>query len=164
MKFYMNSMGSLSNWSRQKSGAAVDGNYENKKYTLTDCHAHLLCFDNFPRVYPNYLSNASIFFTFCFWAFYLCQYYVKLIIVSKATISKAGGLLTIFDLDRGTWQVCPLSSLLLAMAIEPLAVFIGSSQVLPQKVFKYGEVHEKIMLYADYTRHHLLLSPGGYGD
>lgn len=74
--------------------------------------------------------------------------WVKLLYASpKATIRMSGRMSHAFALGRGTRQGCPLSPLLFAIAIEPLAAVVRASQQITG--FKYGDLHEKIMLYAD---------------
>lgn len=52
-----------------------------------------------------------------------------------------------FGMGRGTRQGCPLSPLLFAIAIEPLAALLRECPQI--NGFKYGDLHESIMLYAD---------------
>lgn len=64
-----------------------------------------------------------------------------------ARILVNGMLSESFDLGRGTRQGCPLSPLLFAIAIEPLAILLRSSDQV--RGFEYGTLHEKVALYAD---------------
>lgn len=58
-----------------------------------------------------------------------------------------GSLSSSFLLHRGTRQGCPLSPLLFALAVEPLAMMIREN---PAIVGLYrGQLEEKISLYAD---------------
>ncbi len=50
-------------------------------------------------------------------------------------------------MHRGTRQGCPLSPLLFAMAIEPLAEAIRSAPSISG--LQIGYIHHKIALYAD---------------
>lgn len=50
-----------------------------------------------------------------------------------------------FALGRGTRQGCPLSPLLFAIAIEPLAAVVRATPGITG--LRYGDLHEKIMLY-----------------
>uniref|UniRef100_A0A803JF55 Reverse transcriptase domain-containing protein n=1 Tax=Xenopus tropicalis TaxID=8364 RepID=A0A803JF55_XENTR len=67
----------------------------------------------------------------------------------KATIRVNGILSPTISLTRGTRQGCPLSPLLFALAIEPMAIAIRHSQQVKGLVYK--TIEEKISLYADDT-------------
>lgn len=67
----------------------------------------------------------------------------------KAVIREAGRLSPCFDLHRGTRQGYPLSPLLFALAIEPMVALIRANPKICG--FKYGELHEKLLLYTDDT-------------
>lgn len=74
--------------------------------------------------------------------------WVKLLYCSpQAAIREAGHISAPFTLHRGTQQGCPLSPLLFAIAIEPMAALIRANQGLCS--FQYREIREKFMLYAD---------------
>lgn len=68
---------------------------------------------------------------------------------SKAVIREAGRLSPCFDLHRGTRQGCPISPLLFALAIQPMVALIRANPRICG--FKYGELHEKLMLYMNDT-------------
>lgn len=63
------------------------------------------------------------------------------------SIREGGRLLPAFRLGWGTRQGCPLSLLLFALAIEPLAAMIREDDEI--KDFEYKELREKITIYAD---------------
>lgn len=67
----------------------------------------------------------------------------------QAAIRAFGTLSHGFALRRGTRQGCPLSPLLFALAIEPLATEIRANSHIVG--FCYGTLQEKVMLYADDT-------------
>lgn len=58
-----------------------------------------------------------------------------------------------FDLHRGTRQGCPLSPALFALAVEPMAILLGSSSMV--RGISIGPVEEKMSLYVDDTRLYL---------
>lgn len=78
----------------------------------------------------------------------LGQAWVKLLYTSpQAPIRVADRMSPAFALGRGIRQGCPLSHLLFAIAIEPLAALVRVSTLV--RGFQYGALHKKIMLYAD---------------
>lgn len=67
----------------------------------------------------------------------------------KATIKVNGIISPPFHLTRGTQQGCPISPLLFAMSIEPMALAIRH---YPQvRRFLYKTLEENILMYADDT-------------
>lgn len=66
-----------------------------------------------------------------------------------SAIQEEGRISPSFSLHKGTRQGCPLSPLLFALAIEPMAAFIRSDNLI--QGLHYGELHEKRMMYADDT-------------
>lgn len=66
-----------------------------------------------------------------------------------AAIREGGRISSPFKLYRGTRQGCPLSPLLFAMAIEPLAATVRANPLI--QGFKYGDIQEKVIMYADDT-------------
>lgn len=60
-----------------------------------------------------------------------------------------GDISEYFKLFRGTWQGCPLSPLLFALALELLAIHVRASQDIIG--FRRGINHDVISLYADDT-------------
>lgn len=74
--------------------------------------------------------------------------WVQLLYQGPTARIRANGLTsTPFALQRGTRQGCPLSPLLFAIAIEPLACSIRESPRLTG--FRVGHIEERISLYAD---------------
>lgn len=67
----------------------------------------------------------------------------------QAVITEAGHISLPFQLHRGTRPGCPLSPLLFAIAIEPMAAQIRANTHI--RGFQHAEIHEKLMLYADDT-------------
>ncbi len=65
----------------------------------------------------------------------------------KASIITNNIVSSSFDLHRGTRQGCPLSPLLFAIAIEPLAIYIRQNEKI-HGVYLWKN-QQKIMLYAD---------------
>lgn len=64
-------------------------------------------------------------------------------------VSTNGWLSPTFSLYRGTRQGCPLSPLLFALAVEPLAVRLRSEPNI--RGFRLSPLHEKVSMYADDT-------------
>lgn len=67
--------------------------------------------------------------------------------VPQACIQINGAISEYFSLTRGTRQGCPLSPLLFALAIEPLAIAIKQITII--RGFERGGKEDKISLYAD---------------
>lgn len=67
----------------------------------------------------------------------------------RASVLTNGVLSQSFELGRGTRQGCPLSPLIFALALEPLAVAIRKDSNFPG--IQIGESTHKIMMYADDT-------------
>lgn len=63
------------------------------------------------------------------------------------TVLTTGFRSDFFPMYRGTRQGCPLSPLLFAIAMEPLAEAIRSATSIPG--LQIGHIHHKIALYAD---------------
>lgn len=66
---------------------------------------------------------------------------------SKANIYTNGIQSNFFSLSRGNCQGCPLSALLFVIAIEPLSIYLRSSQIY-REVTRSG-IELKLSLYAD---------------
>uniref|UniRef100_A0A669DKG7 Reverse transcriptase domain-containing protein n=1 Tax=Oreochromis niloticus TaxID=8128 RepID=A0A669DKG7_ORENI len=74
--------------------------------------------------------------------------WVKLLYSSPSTcIRTNNNLFSPFPLERGTRQGCPLSPLLFAIAIEPLAIWLRSEDRF-KGITRFGVTH-KLSLYAD---------------
>lgn len=74
--------------------------------------------------------------------------WIKLLYGSPlASVSTNGIKSPPFTLHRGTWQGCPLSPLLFALAVEPLATWLRSENGF-EGVSRYRQAH-KISFYAD---------------
>lgn len=65
----------------------------------------------------------------------------------KARLMVNGQYSSSFVLGRGTRQGCPMSPLLFALAVEPLAAAIRQNNTI--KGFSRGSLEDKIALYAD---------------
>uniref|UniRef100_A0A6I8T0L1 Reverse transcriptase domain-containing protein n=1 Tax=Xenopus tropicalis TaxID=8364 RepID=A0A6I8T0L1_XENTR len=65
----------------------------------------------------------------------------------RAKILVNGRLTEAISLERGTRQGCPLSPMLFALAIEPLAIRIRAHEAI--EGLRIGNITEKISLYAD---------------
>lgn len=83
-----------------------------------------------------------------------------------AAIREEGKVSQSFNLHRGMRQGCPLSPLPFAVANEPLAALICSNTLT--QGFHYGNLHEKLIMYADDTMlflgDNLYIFAGGYGS
>lgn len=74
--------------------------------------------------------------------------WVRLLYQAPSAKIRVNGMLSdAFTLHRGTRQGCPLSPLLFAIAIEPLACLLRSSADLTG--FRIGSLEERVSLYAD---------------
>lgn len=74
--------------------------------------------------------------------------WIKLFYTSpRASICINGSTSHTFNISRGTRQGCPMSPLLFALTIEPLAALIRSHPEV--RGFKRGHMEEKIALYSD---------------
>lgn len=65
----------------------------------------------------------------------------------RASIRVNGSVSASFKIHRGTRQGCPLSPLLFALAIEPLAAKLRTNDIL--QGFLVGDLEERVSLYAD---------------
>lgn len=74
--------------------------------------------------------------------------WVKLLYTNPQACIRINGLISnTFKIYRGTRQGCPLSPLLFALAIEPLATKIGTHTTI--KGLLVGNLEERVSLYAD---------------
>ncbi len=74
--------------------------------------------------------------------------WIKLLYSAPSTVVLTNGLSSQpFNLHHGTWQGCPLSPLLFALAIEPLAIALRECQQITG--ITRGEAVHKVTLYAD---------------
>lgn len=89
--------------------------------------------------------------TFCGWSWAFGPQFIsfvkQLYVDPVAKICSGNLIYGPFELGRGTRQGCPLSPLLFALQIEPLACVLRSSPAILG--FKCGEVEEWVSLYAD---------------
>lgn len=74
--------------------------------------------------------------------------WIKLLYASPVASVKVNGIKSdSFTLSRGSRQGCPLSPLLFVLAIEPLAIWLGSEERF-EGIIRFGQSH-KLSLYAD---------------
>lgn len=77
----------------------------------------------------------------------LIQYAKTIFNASKANILTNYVLSNTFPLSRGCWQSCPISPLLFALPIKPLAIAIQSYPSIVE--IKFGTSEHKVSLYVD---------------
>lgn len=74
--------------------------------------------------------------------------WIKLLYASPvASVNTNGIKSSLFNLHRGTRQGCPLSPLLFALAVEPLAIWLRSENRF-EGITRHGQLH-KLSFYAD---------------